>query len=43
MVLGGVPFYYSLLDPALSLSQNIDRLFFNEGALLKLEFEASRP
>lgn len=32
-------FYYSLLDPALSLSQNIDRLFFNEGALLKLEFE----
>ena len=39
MVLGGVPFYYSLLDPALSLSQNIDRLFFNEGALLKLEFE----
>ena len=34
MVLGGVPFYYSLLDPALSLSQNIDRLFFNEGALL---------
>ena len=39
MTLGGVPFYYSLLDPRLSLSQNIDRLFFNEGALLKLEFE----
>lgn len=39
MVLGGVPFYYSLLDPELSLAQNIDRLFFNEGALLKLEFD----
>lgn len=39
MVLGGVPFYYSLLDPQLSLAQNIDRLFFNEGALLKLEFD----
>ncbi len=39
MALGGVPFYYSLIDPYLSFSQNIDRLFFNEGALLKLEFE----
>ncbi len=39
MVLGGVPFYYSLIDPSLSFAQNIDRLFFNEGALLKLEFE----
>ncbi|MDE6799687.1 MAG: AAA family ATPase, partial [Phocaeicola sp.] len=39
MVLGGVPFYYSLLDPEQSLAQNIDRLFFNEGALLKLEFD----
>lgn len=39
MALGGIPFYYSLLDSRLSLSQNIDRLFFNEGALLKLEFE----
>lgn len=38
MVIGGVPFYYSLLDPNLSFSQNIDRLFFKEGALLKLEF-----
>ena len=39
MVLGGVPFYYSLLNPELSFTQNIDRLFFNDGALLKLEFE----
>ncbi len=39
MALGGVPFYYSLLDPTLSVSQNIDRLFFNEGALLRMEFD----
>lgn len=39
MALGGVPFYYSLLDNRLSFSKNIDRLFFNEGALLKQEFE----
>ncbi len=38
MVLGGVPFYYSLLSPELSLSQNIDRLFFSEGGLLRYEF-----
>ena len=29
MVLGGVPFYYSLLDSELSFTQNIDRLFFS--------------
>lgn len=39
MVLGGIPFYYSLIEPSLSFAQNIDRLFFNEGALLKLEFD----
>lgn len=39
MVLGGVPFYYSLLDPALSLSQNIDMLFFKAEGRLKDEFD----
>ena len=39
MILGGVPYYLSLLNMSDSLVQNIDRLFFNEGALLKLEFE----
>ena len=28
MVLGGTPFYLSLLNPELSLSQNVDSLFF---------------
>jgi len=38
MVLGGVPFYWTLLKPELSLAQNIDRLFFGPQAELKGEF-----
>ncbi len=39
MVLGGVPFYYSLLDRTLSLAQNIDKLFFNKDGKLRFEFD----
>lgn len=39
MALGGIPFYYSLIEPSLSFAQNIDRFFFKQGALLKLEFD----
>ena len=39
MVLGGVPYYLSLLDTKQSLAQNIDRLFFEDKAELKNEFE----
>ncbi len=39
MALGGVPFYYSILDPELSLSQNIDRLFFKPDGKLKNELD----
>ncbi len=39
MLLGGVPFYLSLLNPRLSLAQNIDTLFFAEGAPLHNEFD----
>lgn len=28
MVLGGIPYYWGFLDRSLSLSQNIDRMFF---------------
>ncbi|MDD7441662.1 MAG: ATP-binding protein [Sutterellaceae bacterium] len=38
MVLGGVPYYWSLLRRGLSLSQNIDALFFASDAPLKREF-----
>lgn len=39
MFFGGVPFYLSLLDPGLSLMQNVDRLCFERGGALQLEFD----
>lgn len=39
MVMGGVPFYLSLLDPKESLVNNIDRLFFRRNSQLKTEFD----
>lgn len=39
MLLGGIPYYYSLLSPSLSLAQNIDELFFSQDGALRLEFE----
>ena len=39
MALGGVPFYWSLLDTRISLVQNIDRLFFRKNAILQIEFD----
>ncbi len=38
MYLGGVPYYWSLLDFTLDLPTNIDRLFFNTHAKLEGEF-----
>lgn len=39
MLLGGVPFYYSMIEPKESLAQNIDRLFFRKDGTLRLEFD----
>ena len=38
MVFGGIPYYLSLLDAKLSLTQNIDNLFFSHNAVLKEEY-----
>lgn len=38
MIMGGIPYYLSLLSVRYSLSQNIDRLFFAEGCELRDEF-----
>lgn len=38
MVLGGVPYYLSLLDMDESLPENIDRLFFSEDAPMRDEY-----
>lgn len=39
MIFGGIPFYWSLLNKSLSLSQNIDTLFFGKNPKLKNEFK----
>lgn len=39
MIIGGVPFYWSLLDLKQSLVQNVDRLFFQRNAVLSIEFD----
>jgi len=39
MVLGGVPYYLSLLNINDSLVKNIDRLFFARNAALRMEFD----
>ncbi|MDY6322177.1 MAG: ATP-binding protein [Succinivibrio sp.] len=38
MILGGTPFYLSMLSKAQSVTQNIDSLFFAEGAPLREEY-----
>lgn len=38
MALGGIPYYWSLLDKSKSLIQNIDRLFFSKDGELKGEY-----
>lgn len=39
MIMGGIPFYLQHLDKSMSLAQNVDRMFFNESALLEDEFD----
>ncbi|MBR4902905.1 MAG: ATP-binding protein [Victivallales bacterium] len=39
MILGGVPFYWSLLESQFSLPQNIDRLCFRRDGMLCMEFD----
>lgn len=39
MALGGIPYYLNLFNPAMSLAQNIDALFFDRRAKLGDEFE----
>ncbi len=39
MIFGGVPYYLNMINPRLSVAQNIDRLIFNENASLKYEYD----
>lgn len=38
MIVGGTPFYLSLLRPECSLMQNVDELFFSNDAVLRMEY-----
>ncbi len=38
MILGGIPYYLNYLTPQYSLSQNIDKLFFQENGPLRYEY-----
>lgn len=40
MALGGVPYYWNFLDRQLSVSQNIDKLFFDTASPLRTEFQS---
>lgn len=39
MTMGGIPYYFSLMEKGKSIAQNIDYLFFNDGAPLSNEFD----
>jgi len=43
MILGGIPYYLSLLKPYMSLPENIDNLIFRRGGELEDEFEELFP
>ncbi len=38
MIFGGIPYYIDMLDKNLTFAQNIDRLFFADGAPLRTEY-----
>lgn len=40
MVLGGIPYYWTFVQKRYSVAQNIDQMFFAEGAPLRAEFNA---
>lgn len=42
MIMGGIPYYLSLLDNSISLEANIDNMFFKKRALLWAAFPAER-
>lgn len=39
MIFGGIPYYMGYMDEELSLAQNVDRVFFEKNAILRLEYE----
>ncbi len=38
MVMGGIPYYLDMVNPAYTVEENIDHLFFEEGSVLRTEY-----
>lgn len=39
MAMGGIPYYLDMLEPSMTVNENIDSLFFSEGAVLHTEYD----
>lgn len=39
MAIGGIPYYLDMLEPSNTVNENIDNLFFSEGAVLHTEYD----
>lgn len=39
MTMGGIPYYLDMLDPSMTVNENVDNLFFSEGAVLHTEYD----
>ena len=39
MVMGGIPYYLDMLNPTYTPEENIDHLFFEEGSVLRTEYD----
>lgn len=39
MTMGGIPYYLDMIEPNLTLNENIDHLFFAQGAALRTEYD----
>lgn len=39
MTMGGIPYYLDMLEPSMTINENIDYLFFSEGAVLHTEYD----
>lgn len=39
MTVGGIPYYLDMLEPSMTINENIDNLFFSEGAVLRTEYD----
>lgn len=39
MTIGGIPYYLDMLEPSMTVNENIDNLFFREGAVLRTEYD----